>query len=89
MACRRKPRHDQVMCWAAEPGERIIALLHLVIERDIGRHFALELEIGGEAFEDFDRVAQFLDVNPGRIAEGGVAGEGDTRLKPHSPGECG
>ena len=67
--------------------ERIEALLHLGIERDVGRHFAFIFEIALEAVEQRHRAAQFLDVHAGRIAESGVADERDARIEPHAPGE--
>src|SRR5579872_2234788 len=48
-ACGLKPWHDEDVRRSAEASKRIIALLHLVVERDVRSHFAFELKIRLEA----------------------------------------
>jgi hypothetical protein len=81
-------RHDQHIGRAGEAAERIL-LHHLHVERHIGVHLAIILEIHAALVEDADGLLHPLGTFAGRVAEGGVGKHRHPRLVAQAPGDTG
>ena len=71
--------HDEHVGGVGQAAERIEPH-HVAVERHVGRHVAVVLEIDAAAVEDFDRLAHLLGALAVGVAERRVGEQGDARL---------
>ena len=72
-------RHDQRVGAAGQPGVREDALAHLGVDRGVGVHLAVHLQVGIVAVQDGRRLAHLERRRVARGAEVGVRDERDLR----------
>ena len=80
---RVQARHDQDIGRAGEAGERIGRLQELEVERHVGLHLAVILEVDLLGIEQADRLADTVDALDLAAAEVRERQEGDPRLVAH------
>ena len=71
--------HDQHVGGVGQPAERILRH-QLAVERDVGGHFAVILEVDAALVEDAHGLDDLARALAGRMAEGGERQHGDARL---------
>ena len=83
---RVQARHHQHVGRAGQAAERIGLAQQLVVERHVGLHLAVILEVDLLGVEEADRLADAVDALDLAAAEVGEGEEGDPRLVAHGAG---